>query len=141
MAEIPSRRCDRTGPGWLLELIMLGNGAANPDDGTFVFEGTLATHPGAQKGARNTTLCHLVGRYLVDHGPDDELFVLALEWGERCTPPYPEQHIRRTVLGIVQKHVAQTSSATQGSAILTRYNTINPQQVEWLWPGRSQQES
>lgn len=37
---------------------------------------------------------------------------------------------------LVEKHVAQLPSTSHGSAILIPYDTIEPQEVEWLWPGR-----
>jgi putative DNA primase/helicase len=124
-------------PDWLFDFIKSGNGHTAKDDATFVFDGELAIHPGANEGSRNDTLCRLVGRYLAEYGPTNELLLLALDWGTRCSPAYPEKHIRRTVIDLVKKHVAQGSSSSPlGNAILIPYDTIEPQEVEWLWPDR-----
>ena len=122
-------------PGWLLELVMSGNGAAH----LMMERSSLTAHwPPTQvrtKGAamtlcavwlantsrstgrqRTVTACPGLGRAM--------LTGLSGRTGSTNGARY-----RREAC-------CPASSTSHGSAILTPYNTIEPQEVEWLWPGR-----
>lgn len=115
-----------------------GNGSGKfvmgTDDG-----GDLATHPGAGQGQRNQTLCRLLGSHLKQYGATAELVPLALAWGGRCQPPYPEDEILQTVQRLAIKEQAKETQAAPvlGRTLASRrYSTIQPRAVEWLWKNR-----
>jgi hypothetical protein len=121
-------------PGWVLDLV-LGSTGNGKSAFTMGEDGDLATHPGAQKGRRNDTLCRLVGGYLKAQGVTEELFRLAEAWGGRCKPPLDEKQIRKTVMALAEKH-SQQSVKPKGAVILQPYATIEPETVRWLWQNR-----
>jgi len=79
-------------------------------------DGDLATHPGAGQGNRNQTLCRLVGGFLKANGPTAELVPLALAWGGRCQPPYPEAEILQTVQRLAVKEQSKGTQVINGQA-------------------------
>ena len=115
-----------------------GNGS-----GEFVMaadtDGDLATHPGASVGHRNQTLCRLVGGFLKANGATAELVPLALAWGGRCQPPYPEAEVLQTVQRLATKEQEKGIQAAPvvGLTLASRrYSSIEPRPVEWLWANR-----
>ncbi len=141
--ELPATKYDlEPAPPWLISYVTGGNGAAK-DNGKsglkFTFdEGDLASHPGAKEGERNQVLCRLAGAYLASGGKIDDLIPLAVAWGSRCKPPYPEKDVTRTVTKLASKHVSEKveKQAAPKDALMVCYDTIDPQQVEWLWQDR-----
>jgi len=139
--ELPPTKYDvEPAPEWLLEFITGGNGVVTTTDvGKFVCEDLdLAAHPGVEEGQRNHMLCRLVGAHLSKHGPDNDLFPLATAWGQRCTPPLPEKQVVKTVAALAEKHVKtnKAKDVPKGKLTVIQYDTIEPQEVTWLWSQR-----
>jgi len=57
---------------------------------------TLQSAPGSPEGERNARLTEYVTRWLCEHGSEG-LLNAAMEWAGRCSPPYPESEVRKTV--------------------------------------------
>jgi archaellum biogenesis ATPase FlaH len=124
-------------PDWILGLVTESGGIQkNSDIGdglSFSCSHDLESHPGSSEGNRNRTLCQLVGTHLVTNGLNNDLIPLAVAWGERCTPAYPAKSVRKTVMGLAEKHVQQQPTKITPTAIMVSYDKIDPQEVEWLW--------
>ena len=99
-------------PSWLIDFVTArkGRSANGGESGpVLTFKGDLDTHPGVAEGERNSTLCQLVGVHLAADGATEDLMALAIAWGEKCDPPYPEGEVRKTVEALEKKHVDETS--------------------------------
>jgi len=59
---------------------------------------------GVGEGQRDDTCARLAG-YFVGKGVAAEIVTaLLIEWGARCTPPFSERDVRKTIVSIVRKH-------------------------------------
>lgn len=128
-------------PTWLVEFVRNGTGAkvVNSESPGMKFEflGDLATHPGAEEGKRNDTLCRLVGDHLATKGIDNDLLPLAIAWGRRCKPPYEDKEVQRTVQALVEKHAKEMPTGKASSSlVLQGYGGIEAEEVTWLWQDR-----
>jgi len=103
---------------------------------SFTVQYDLQSHPGSPKGERNATLCKLVGGYLASNGIDNDLIPLAVSWGQRCTPPYSQKEVQKTVVMLAEKHARQEPAKSSSTVVLTPYSKINPECVDWLWQDR-----
>lgn len=124
---------------WILALAQKTNSITTSDESlTLTFDGDLATHPGADEGERNNVLCRLVGSHLAAHGIDNELVPLAVAWGARCHPPLDDSQVRRTVIGLAEKHARENRRPSTGitKANVFKLSTVESKSVEWLWKDR-----
>lgn len=99
-------------PTWLLEFSTCSNNSMAADRiGPLVstFAENLSSHGGARQGARNDTLCRLIGKYLAEYGPTNDLLPCTLVWATRCQPPLNDKQVRRTVASLIEKHGQQTA--------------------------------
>ena len=123
-----------------LAALLSVNEAGDPGDGrTFVMEADLQTHPGEAEGGRNPTLCRLVGQALAAGEAVEKVLEQALAWNQRCQPPKPADKIQRTVFDLAAKHLQAQAQQTQPATcqlIVRRGDVIQPEAVQWLWPGR-----
>jgi putative DNA primase/helicase len=132
-------------PEWLSKALA---GDSASDDGSMTFEmvdttSTLESHPGANDGERNKTLCQLVGRYIATNGANAALVDQALAWASRCTPPIAQAEVLKVIANLSQKDTAEQGKASAATTpsksreIAARpYSTIDSQPVEWLWHDR-----
>jgi len=132
--ELPPTKYDLApAPYWLIAFATGGNAAGNGRL-TLTVEGDLATTPGARQGERNSTLCRLVGAHLAGRGATEDLMDQAVAWGHRCQPPLGEKQVRKTVYSLAEKHCRETPKPQ--TAIVIGYNTIEAEDVTWLWQDR-----
>lgn len=152
-------------PDWLLTFLAGGKPEAKPQSARLTIvvaeDLDIETHPGAGEGERNGLLCKLVGRYLAEYGPDENLLRLALAWNKRCKPPKGEAGIRKSVAALIQtdwrklraqangQHPESQQASPMMKAIGTgapaemvlvtrRASDIRPQVLRWLWPSHIQ---
>lgn len=114
-------------PDWLLKLINKeGESEAKPTQGqgqglTLVYRESeandLATHQGESEGKRNGTLCRLLGVHLDRGDSPATLEALALAWAKRCSPPYPECDVKRTLHNLLTKAESRTQGTPIGNAL------------------------
>jgi hypothetical protein len=123
-------------PEALLELLTGGDGTTGGLD--FVCEADLKEHPGSPEGKRHDTLCQLVGRYLRDHGVNNELITLAFAWADRCQPPFPTNEAQKVVSSLAEKELAKQKLVSHPIQTLVsrRFDEIEPDPIHWLWPQR-----
>jgi hypothetical protein len=133
-------------PDWLIEFVT-GKKAESAKQATFVFEDLdLRTHPGADKGNRNETLCRLAGAHLQREGVTPNLLGLAIAWGKLCDPELSEEEISKPVAYLVAKHLKNNQGgeededdadeAVSGELTVRSFDSIESIPIEWLWPGR-----
>ena len=104
-------------PDWLLDMLTGKQGVATAEQMPMPTATTLtvqrpsddlASHPGADEGQRNATLCRLVGIQLARGEDAEAIMPLALAWAERCSPPVPRAEVERAVESLAQKHQRST---------------------------------
>ena len=128
-------------PDYILDLVTGKSQAKQSSENlleglSFTVQYDLQSHPGSPKGERNATLCKLVGSYLACNGIDNDLIPLAVAWGQRGTPPYPQKEVQKTVVMLAEKHARQEPAKSPSRVVLTPYSKINPECVDWLWQDR-----
>lgn len=64
----------------------------------------LDSHPGAEEGQRNFTLCRLIGVHLARGEDESQIEGRALRWGDRCEPPVPAKEVLETLRSLAAKH-------------------------------------
>jgi len=92
-------------PDWVLALacegqsIARGEAASGGDgDDRMVFTtgsaaSDFSSHPGAERGTQNDTMCRLLGVHLSRGDSPATVEALALAWAARCDPPIPEHEV------------------------------------------------
>jgi putative DNA primase/helicase len=134
-----------TAPRWLIDFVTQ-RGIANGTRFVVPESLDLASHPGANNGTRNDTLCRLVGSHLARFGPTPDLLIRATEWAGRCHPPFPLSSVQTTVTGLVARHQTHQPSAANQSSASSRpalpelsikpFSEIEAKPVNWVWEGR-----
>jgi hypothetical protein len=100
-------------PAWLIETILIPAQAEKKVE-TFHHSDLLsftwgdevhdlATHQGAGEGERNATLCRLVGVHIDRGDSRASVLAMAIAWAKRCTPPYGEGDVEKSVGNLFAK--------------------------------------
>lgn len=135
----PTEQSLAAAPQWLISWL-IGKDEVFTSSFVVADDNDLAEHPGVSEGERNTTLCRLVGGYLARYGQKPELLSLAIEWGKRCEPPYPEREVEKVVASLISKRNVDEhcTSMFENSLELTvrPFSEIQAKPIQWLWFGR-----
>ncbi len=81
-------------------------GSAEPND--------FASHPGADVGMRNHTMCRLLGVHLSRGDSPATVEALALAWAARCSPPIPEVEVLQRLKWAESKRKNEPTSSEVG---------------------------
>ena len=74
----------------------------------------LATHPGADSGVRNDTMCRLMGVHISRGDSPATIEALALSWAARCNPPIPEAEVLQRLKWAESKRKNEPTSGEVG---------------------------
>lgn len=91
------------------------------------------------EGGRNTHLASLAGA-IRHRGASQSVIETALfsENAERCSPPLEDAEVRRIAASYARyapAPVARNDAADMSRVILTRGSDVEPEAVDWIWPG------
>ena len=127
-------------PAWMVSRLTnpRGSGSAATDDEW------VRRFSGVERGTINETATKCAG-YLAAKGlAADVIAQILIGYGMRCTPPSNSEEDVATFRGIAkriwEKHAksrqASASAPETSAAVVVRADTIAPEAVAWLWPGR-----
>jgi replicative DNA helicase len=111
-------------PTWLLDWV---TGNSTPRAGKLrVLADDLADAPGVEEGRRHAEALRLVGHALARGVNPEALKASALAWARRCTPPLPDDEVRRIVDDLATKQAGRAEPPPSAWELPTPFDDFVP---------------
>ncbi|MGI8980538.1 MAG: AAA family ATPase [Pirellulaceae bacterium] len=119
-------------PAWLIDQL---DALAGHKPATTI--NTTATGGKIPAGQRNSSAASYAGALRRVGASESELLAALRQWSkDRCDPPLDSNELAIVAKSIGRYEAGDVANSTGKAAVLVCFDQIEPEEVQWVWPGR-----